>query len=113
MPLNTFDKRLKPVMYKLVTNLKKEWKPPHRQTPSGKMIDKSYETVKKKVDRKLGDVNWMNFVTDGSDDNVKRQITNLSVNVPSQETFYLHNLDSADNSQTAMYYFQFLAPEFI
>lgn len=32
---------------------------------------------------------------------------------PSQGTFYLQNWDSADNAQTAMYYFQLLAPEFI
>lgn len=113
MPLNTFDRRLKPAMYELVTNLNKEWKPPHRQTLSGKLMDERYETVKKKMDRALGDVNWMSFVTDGSDDNAKRRITNLSVNVPSQGTFYLHNWDSADNSQSAMYYFQLLASEFI
>lgn len=76
-------------------------------------MDESYETVKKKVDRALGDVNWLNFMTGGSDDQAKRRITNLSVNVPSQGTFYLQNWESADNPQTAMYYFQLLAPEFI
>ncbi len=52
-------------------------------------------------------------MTDGSDDNDKRRITNLSVNVPSRGTFYLHNWDSANILQTAMYYFQLLAPEFV
>lgn len=65
------------------------------------------------MDSALGDVNWLNFVTDGSEDQAKRRITNLSVNGPSQGTFYLQNWDSADNPQTAMYCFQLLAPEFI
>lgn len=43
----------------------------------------------------------------------KRRITNFLANVPCQGTFYLQNWDSADNPQTAMYYFQLLAPEFV
>ena len=76
-------------------------------------MDECYKTIKYKVDRILGNVNWMNFMTDGSDDNDKRRITNLSVNVPSYGTFYLNNRGSANILQTAMYYFQLLAPEFV
>lgn len=76
-------------------------------------MDECYESVKKKVDRALGDVSWLNSVTDGSDDQAKHRISNLSVNVPSQGTFYLQNWEIADDQQTAMYYFQLLAPEFI
>lgn len=68
-------------MYELVTNLNKGWKPPNRHTLAEKLMDECYETVKKKVGRALSDVNWLNFVTDGSDDQAKRRITNLSVNV--------------------------------
>ncbi len=53
------------------------------------------------------------FCDSWSDDQAKRRITNFSVNVPSQGTFYLQNWDSADTPKTAMYYFQLLAPEFI
>ncbi len=73
-------------------------------------MDECYETVKKKVDLPLGDVNWLNFMTDRSDDQSKRRITNLSVNLPSQETFHFENWDSADTPQTGIHYFQLLAP---
>lgn len=33
--------------------------------------------------------------------------------MPSQGTFYFYNWDNADNSQTAMYYFQLLASKFM
>lgn len=46
-------------------------------------MDECYETVKKKVELVFGDVNWLNFITDELDDQAKRRITNLSINVPS------------------------------
>lgn len=55
----------------------------------------------------------MNFRTNEPDNNAKHQIINLLVNTLSQGTFYFYNWDNADNSQTAMYYFQLLAPKFM
>lgn len=44
-------------------------------------MDKCYETLKNKLDLELSTVNWLNFVTYGSDDQVKCLITNLSVHM--------------------------------
>lgn len=46
LPLNMFDKHLKPAMYELVTKLNKGWKPPNRHTLAKKRMDECYETAK-------------------------------------------------------------------
>lgn len=65
----------------MVKPCNKRWKLSNPHSFAEKLMDKCYETLKNKLDLELSTVNWLNFVTYGSDDQVKCLITNLSVHM--------------------------------
>ncbi len=57
LSLNMFDKRLKPSMYKLVTNLNQVWKLANCHKVAKQRIYEYYDNVKKEVDLVFGYMN--------------------------------------------------------
>lgn len=68
-------------MYKFVTNFYKGLKLPNCHILTKKLINNLYETIKITVDLALGNVNWLTFIINRLDNQVKRHITNLSINI--------------------------------
>lgn len=92
-------------MYELVINFYIEYIQLNCHTFAQKQIVKYHEKVKKKIDLILSNINSLNLVIDESDDQSKLCITKLSINMLSQENFYLQNWDNANICQTTIYYF--------
>lgn len=53
---------------------------------------------KREVAELLGDVEFLNFVCDESDDKIRRRIADLSVYIPPQGAFFLRNTYTKDKN---------------
>ena len=111
LPFSTFDKWAKPDAWALLHELNSAYKIPERHTVATSLLPACFAEVQGQVQSFLSDVALLNFVTDESDDKSRRRIANLSVTTPAHGSFYLRNFHIEDNSQTAEYLKELIAPE--
>ena len=100
-------------MWEFVHALNTAYKVPDRHRVAEELLLQCYNQVSSEVKELLGDVQFLNFVSDESDDKARRHIANLSVNTPQQGAFFLWNFHTKDQNQTASFLASLIIPEII
>ena len=77
-------------MKKFLSALNPAYKgPPTRKTIAGPLLDAAYSEIKGKVDAILNDLDWLNIVTDESNDINHSRICNISIHTPYGSLHYI------------------------
>ena len=113
LPFSTFDKWCNPDMHAFLQALNSAYPIPERHVIANRLLPECHIDVENKVNALLVECQWLNFTIDESDDKARRRIANLSVNVPSQGSFFLRNYHTQANRQTADFLVQLTAPGII
>lgn len=113
LPFSTFDKWVKPDMWKFIHGLNTAYKIPERHRIAKELLPQCYSQTNAEVKELLGDVQFLNFVCDESEDKARRRITNLLVNTSQQEAFFLRNFHTKDQNQTASFLASLIIPEIV
>ena len=91
LPFHTFDQQRYPKMWEFIHHLNRAYKILNRKKVSQKFLPKCYYDTAKKVHKVLQSIQYLNFVTDESDDKAKRRICNLTVNILPHGSFFVKN----------------------
>ena len=100
---STLDQWGKPDMWGRVHALNTAYKVPDRHRVAEELLPQCYNQLSLELKELLGDVQFLNFVSEESDDKARRRIANLSVNTPQQGAFFLWNFHTKDQNQTASF----------
>ena len=100
---STLDQWGKPDMWGCVHALNTAYKVPDLHHVAGELLPQCYNQLSSELKELIGDVEFLNFVSDESDDKARRRIANLSVNTPQQGAFFLRSFHTKDQNQTASF----------
>jgi hypothetical protein len=91
-------------MKKFLSALNPAYKgPPTRKTIAGPLLDAAYSEIKGKVDAILNDLDWLNIVTDESNDINHSRICNISIHTPYGSLHYISEDIGAKRMDAAGY----------
>ena len=113
LPFSRFDKWVKPDMWNFIHKLNMAYKIPERPRMAKELLSQCYNQIKTDVEKLLGDVQYLNYICNESDDKARCCITNLLVNTPQQGAFFLRNFHTKDQNQTAEYLSDLIIPEIV
>lgn len=102
LPFTTFDKRHHPTKVRALQQLEPTVQgiPRHRMAS---LIDGSKKDVEVQVKKMLQGERWFNFTTDGSESRNGDRVINFALNTAQGHCFFIENVATADNTQTAKY----------